>query len=82
MTITWHVDDFKISHVDPFQTTKFGQHLATIYGNGLVVYRGKVHDYLGMDRNFALDSIVNVSMITYTLKVILDFPEKVASSCT
>jgi hypothetical protein len=35
-----------------------------------------------MDLNFALDGIVQVSMTTYTSKVIFDFPEKIASSCT
>jgi hypothetical protein len=35
-----------------------------------------------MDLNFALDSIVQVPMITYTMKVISDFLEKIASSCT
>jgi hypothetical protein len=34
MTITWHIDDLKVSHVDPFQITKFAANLATIYGNG------------------------------------------------
>jgi hypothetical protein len=68
MTIIWHVDDVKISHVDPFQVMKFCQYLASINGNGLVVHRGKVHDYLGMDLKFALDGIVQVSMIIYTSK--------------
>jgi hypothetical protein len=35
-----------------------------------------------MDLNFALDNIVQVSMITYTLKVLLVFPRKITSSCT
>jgi hypothetical protein len=70
MTITWHVDDLKISHIDPFQIKKFCQYLGSIYGNSPVVHRGNVHDYLGMDLNFALDGIVQVSMITYTSKVI------------
>ncbi len=35
MTVTWHVDDLKILHVDPFQITKFCQYLASIYSNGL-----------------------------------------------
>jgi hypothetical protein len=43
MTITWHVDDLKVLHVDPFQITKFAAYLASIYGNSLVVHRGKVH---------------------------------------
>ncbi len=66
----YNVDDLKISHVDPFQVTKFCQYLASIYRNGLVVHRSKVHNYLGMDLNFALNGIVQVSMITYTSKVI------------
>jgi hypothetical protein len=82
MTITWHVDDLKILHIDPFQVTKFCQYLASIYGNGLVVHRGKIHKYLGMDLNFALDGVVQVSMITYTSKVILDFPKSITTSCT
>jgi hypothetical protein len=82
MTITWHVDDLKKSHVDPDQITKFWQYLTSIYGNGLVVHQGKVHEYLGMDLNFALDGIIQVSMIAYTTKVILDFPKSITTSCT
>ena len=68
MTITWHVDDLKVSHVDSFQITKFAAYLATIYGNGLVVHRGKIHNYLIMDFNFTINGIVQVSMIKYTSK--------------
>jgi hypothetical protein len=60
MTITWHINDLKVSHVNPFQITKFAAYLATIYGRGLVVHRGKVHDYLDMDLNFATDGIAQV----------------------
>jgi hypothetical protein len=38
MIITWHIDDLKVSHVDPFQRTKFAAYLATIHGNSLVVH--------------------------------------------
>ncbi len=55
--MTWHVDDLKVSHVNPFQITNFAAYLATIYGNSLMVHRGEVHDYLGMDLNFATDEI-------------------------
>jgi hypothetical protein len=84
MTITWYVDDLNISHIDPFQITKFCQYLASIYGNGPVNHRGNIHDYLCMDLNFALDGIVQVSMISYTSKVhsVSDFPAKIASFCT
>jgi hypothetical protein len=82
MTITWHVNDLKILHIDPFQVTKFCQYLASIYGNGLVVHHSKIHEYLSTDLNFALDGVVQVSMITYTSKVILDFPKSITTSCT
>ncbi len=82
MTITWHVDDLQIFHIDPFQITKFCQYLASIYGNGREVHHGKIHKYLGMDLNLALDGVVQVSMIAYTSKVILDFPKSITTSCT
>ena len=63
MTITWRVDGLKASHVEPFQITKFAVYLASIYGNGLVVHQGKIHDYLGMDFNFTKDGIAQISMI-------------------
>ncbi len=49
-----------------------------------MVRQGKVHEYLSMDLNFALDGIVQVLMIayTYTTKVILDFPKFITTSCT
>ena len=81
MTITWHVDDLKVSHIDPFQITKFASYLASIYGEGLVVPHGKVHDYLGMDLNFANEGIARLSMIIYTTKVLIDFPEAITTSC-
>ncbi len=57
MMLTWHVDDLKVPNIDPFQVTKFATHLATIYGNSLIVHCGPVHHYLGMDLNFSQPSI-------------------------
>jgi hypothetical protein len=82
MIVTWHVNDLKILHVDPFQITKFCQYLASIDGNGLVVHRGKVHDYLGVDLHFGFNGVVQVLMITYTNKVISDFPKAINTTCT
>jgi hypothetical protein len=81
MTITWHVDDLKVLHVDPFQITKFAAYLASIYSNGLVVHHGKVHNYLGMDLNFANKGVGQISMITYTTKILTDFPKAITTSC-
>ena len=81
MIITWHVNDLKVSHIDLSQITKFASYLASIYGKGLMVHRCKVHDYLGMDLNFANKGIAQILMITYTTKVLTDFPEAITTSC-
>ncbi len=81
MTITWHVDDLKVSHNDPFQIAKFSSYLASIYGEGLVVHCGKVHNYRGMDLNFANKGIAQISMITYTTKILTTFPKAITTSC-
>ena len=56
MTICWHVDDLKVSHVDPQEVTKMISWLAkkykTTFGE-VKAARGKVHDYLGMKLNFS-----------------------------
>ena len=49
MTVTWHVDDLKISHKKEDEVTKFILGLAKIYGPKLSIHRGKLHSYLGMD---------------------------------
>ena len=75
MTVTWHVDDLKVSHAESFQITKFATYLSTIYGKKLTVHRGKIHDYLGMDLDFTNKGVVKVAMIKYLKKIISDFPE-------
>ena len=52
MTVTWHFDDLKVSHKDPFEITKFTHYLSLQYGKKLTVKCGKVHDYLGMDLDY------------------------------
>jgi hypothetical protein len=55
-TIVWHVDDLKVSHVDPKVTdtilglldVKYGQEIVGGKRTPLTVTRGKKHDYLGM----------------------------------
>jgi hypothetical protein len=81
-TVTWHVDVLKISHtIDPFQVTKFVTYLATIYGNGLVICHGPVHNYLGMELNFSQPGVAQISMIKYTTKVIDSFSKTITTTC-
>ena len=59
MTVFWHVDDLKVSHVDPKDITNFMEWIEGIYGY-LGITRSKVHKYLGM----ALDLRTLVSILS------------------
>ena len=48
MTICWHVDDLKVSHVDKNAVTALALELAKLYNPKTKIARGKVHEYLGM----------------------------------
>ena len=52
LTVTLHVQRIKVSHMDPFKITLFAWYLYMIYGNNIVVHRGKVHDYLGINFDY------------------------------
>jgi hypothetical protein len=52
MSVCWHVDDLKVSHIDPEEITKFGNWLSTTYRVSIAIHQGKVHDYRGMIFNF------------------------------
>ena len=80
MTVTWHVDDLKISHKDSREVTKFIKHFGDIYGERMTVHRGKVHAYLGMDLDFSSPKVLKIGMIKYIKKIHEDFPEEIKSS--
>ena len=79
-TVCWHVNDLKVSHLDPAVNTQLIKHLAKIYGPGITVSRGKVHDYLGMDIDYTGDHNVKISMIKYLKKIFVSFPEETRST--
>ena len=77
-TTLWHVNDIKISHVDPNVVTdiinkfdrEFGQE-ATI-----TVTRGKKHDYLGMEFDFSTKGKVIITLLHYIEEMLDDLPEE------
>ena len=70
------MDDLNVSHKDNNTVTALAEKLAEIYGPKTTVYRGKVHEYLGMDINWAsVPGTMIVSMIKYLHKMIEEFPE-------
>jgi hypothetical protein len=76
-TILWHVDDLKISHVDPAIVTEVIEKLEAIFGSEapLTKTRGPIHDYLGMTLDFSKKGKVKFTMIDYIKGILEDLPE-------
>ena len=77
MTVVWHVDDLKVSHVDKKEVDKFIEQMEAEYGTEapLSISRGKVHDYLGMNLDFRVEGEVRIDMEHYIDMMLHDAPE-------
>ena len=73
MTICWHFNDLKISHVNPKAVDKIVNWLDKLY-LGATAKGEKIHDYLGMTFDFYTPYKVNVSMDDCIDKVSTGFP--------
>jgi len=78
LTVAWHVDDLKISHVDCTAVDHFINQVDEAFGKEapLSRSRGKVHDYLGMVLDFSKPGELSVTMIDYIKMVLADVPEE------
>jgi hypothetical protein len=89
-TIMWHVDDLKVSHLDPKVVTAVLEFLDARYGQGIVggkrapvtINRGKVHDYLGMTLDYTEASFVKSDMTGYVGKILNKIPEDMDGTAT
>ena len=54
MTVLWHMDNLKVSHVDAMEVGKFIQQMEETFGKDtpLSVSHGKTHEYLEMSLDF------------------------------
>jgi len=80
MTICWHVDDLKASHVKPRVMNRMIKYLRKEYesifedGSGrMVVSRGKIHKYLGMTLDYSVRGQVKISMFDYVDEILAAF---------
>jgi hypothetical protein len=76
-TVVWHVDDLKISHVDPEVVDSLVSLLDGEYGkiNPLVTTHGKVHEYLGMTLDYTEDGKVKIIMKDYITNMLAELPD-------
>ena len=75
-TITWCVDDNKISHTDPSVVTNILSKMEKLYP-GLTVSRGKKHKLLGMNIEFCDNVSLKIDINEYVREAIEDFGEDV-----
>ena len=77
MTVVWHVDDLKVSHVDEKEVDKFIKQMEAEFGTEapLSISRGKVHDYLGMNLDFCVEGEVWINMEHYIDMMLHDASE-------
>jgi hypothetical protein len=75
-TIIWHVDDLKISHVEPNVVNDIITLFEREFGKEapLTVQRGRVHDYLGMCLDFNSPGKLVVTMESYIRSMIEEMP--------
>ena len=84
MTVVWHVDDLKVSHVDRAEVEKFVRQMEETFGKDtpLMVSRGQVHDYLGMTLDFRTKGEVQINMEHYIDMMLQDAPDKMKGTAT
>jgi hypothetical protein len=80
MTICFHVDDNKLSHVSPKANDKMikwlRQEYESIFEDGtgkMTVNRGKIHTYLGMKLDYTLPGRVQISQFEYIEEILIAF---------
>ena len=80
-TVTFHVDDLKISHRDEKVVTGIIEMLTGIYGE-LSVSCGPDQTYLGMDFDVSTPGEVTIGMKGYLMDVLDEFPEDTTKHVT
>ena len=82
LTITWHVDDLKVSHKKYQVVSHMVKWLKAKYeqlfkdGSGaMMITRGKIHDYLSMQLDFSMPREVKVTMIPYVKEIVTLFEQ-------
>ena len=80
-TITWHVDDNKISHVDSKVMSQVIKDIKKKFGE-MTVTRGKEHVFLRMDITFRGNGTFAILMKEYLEELIIEFGEEIGNGVT
>ena len=74
LTLTWHVDNMKVSHINKNVVSAFILYLKSVYGE-MHESIGKHRDYLGMWLDFSRKGDVQISMEEYLRGVLENVQE-------
>ncbi len=80
MTVNWHIDDLKVSHVEESEVEKFGEFLKVNFKkNDLKVthHCRAIRDYLGIGLDYSEKGKFKVSVIPYLCGLLGGFSEKI-----
>jgi len=75
-TVIWHVNDLKISHIDPTVVNDVIKKLEGKFGqeSPLVTSQGKTIEYLGMCIDYTMKGKVKILMYNYIDKMLAELP--------
>ena len=78
LTVSWHVDDLKASHMSTKVLDEFLQWIKDTYGaiGEVKTTRGKLHDYLGMKLDYSVPGQVSIDMVDYVEYMVNEFPQQ------
>jgi hypothetical protein len=78
MTVSWHVDDLKVSHVNSKHIDDIITWIKQIYGafGEVNTIRGKIYQYFGMKLYYTVKRQVTIAMVDYVNKMISEFPQE------
>ena len=78
LSVCWHVDDLKSSHINPRVNDKFLQWIKDTFGQlrEVKMTHGSLHDYLGMTLNHSVPGQVSISMSHYVKKMVKEFAQE------
>ena len=79
MTVLWHINNLKTSHIEKKMLEKCVEFLRTIYNNNkigkIVINKEPVHDFVGMKLDYSVPRKSIVDMMEYIKKIVMEFKE-------
>ena len=82
LTVVWHVDNFKVSHIDWGVVTRMAEWLKNTYESlfkdgswAMKLKCGMIHEYLGMILDYYNQGEVKITMYNYIRDIIIDFKQ-------